>query len=770
MKGEKMMIRFSRFAVFALFLPSLAWGEEAPSVASLDVKPQEYYGRIARKVVNMLPTYHVTQQPFGEELSQRAWTNLVTMYDYGHSVFLQSDLDAFEPMQRRIGDALRRGDVAFVYDMHKTFVHRLEECVTYVTNLLETTDFDFSVQEECQFDRKDAPWPATREERDDLWRRRIKNELLSQILSRELDDEENAAGKKPKKQKKAAKKNKPAATNGVETVEKPEPTPKENLINKYRHYLAWVLTELDDEKVLERYLLAASMAYDPHSAYMAPMSKDDFDMDMNLSLCGVGAVLSQSMDDGALEIKEVMKGGPMAREGSIKEGDKIVGVGQGDGPIEDVVWKPMRKSIKKIRGKKDTKVVLEVTDKNGASRRKVAIIRDEIKLEDQAATGRVERVVLNGVTNMMGYVKLPAFYGTMDKRPNDPGYRSCSLDVAKWVARFNEEGANGMVLDLRGNGGGSLREAVLLTALFVRPNPDQCPVVQIREKSQVYVLPTFPDQPTFAWRKPLIVMIDRHSASASEIVAGALQDTGRAVVVGDTQSHGKGTVQTVLPMGRADNGSMKITTARFYRINGSSTQVKGVASDIRLPSAIDERTDVGEDKLPNALPWSRIEPASYDMIWDMKDYVGRLRELSAARTAGSREWERRFQLVKLCREASERKTVPLERAARKKMMKEDRDVLDEAEDSEFASDEDMDIDLPLDEKAPEKGKNDPQKNPSDKAEESDETSSPPKDIVLTEALNILADLVRLTDGAEAPAPQPQPSRIPAWLRALGNGQ
>ncbi len=749
MKKLNVVCRLSSvMALSAVMLGSGAWAEDAPSVASLDVKPQEHYGRIARKVASMLPTYHVTQRPLGEELSQRAWTNLVTMYDYSHAVFLQADLNAFDPMRLRIGDALRGEDVSFVYDMHKVFVRRLEECVTYVTNLLETTDFDFSVQEEYQFDRKDAPWPATRKERDELWRKRIKNELLAQILSRELDDEEKAAGKKPKKKKKAEKKDKPAETNGVEAVEKPEPTPKENLINKYRHYLAWVLTELDDEKVMERYLLATSMAYDPHSAYMAPMSKDDFDMDMNLSLCGVGAVLSQSMDDGALEIKEVMKGGPMAREGSIKEGDKIVGVGQGDGPIEDVVWKSMRKSIKKIRGKKDTKVVLEVTDKNGASRRKVAIIRDEIKLEDQAATGRVEKVVLNGVTNVMGYVKLPAFYGTMDKRPNDPGYRSCSLDVAKWVARFNAEGASGMVLDLRGNGGGSLREAVLLTALFVRPNPEQCPVVQIREKNQIYVLPTFPDQPTFAWRKPLIVMIDRHSASASEIVAGALQDTGRAIVVGDTQSHGKGTVQTVLPMGRADNGSMKITTARFYRINGSSTQVKGVASDIRLPSAIDERTDIGEDKLPNALPWSRVEPATFDMIWNMKDYVAPLKELSAARVAASHEWERRFQLVKLCREASERKTVPLERAARKKMMKEDRDTLDEADGLD-----DMD-EAESDEAKDEKSDEEARKN----------------DIVLTEALNILSDLVRLTNGAEAPAPRPQPSRIPAWLRALGNGQ
>ncbi|MBR1587702.1 MAG: hypothetical protein IJ658_05195 [Kiritimatiellae bacterium] len=206
-----------------------ARAEDAPSVASLDIKPQENYGRVARKVASMLPTYHVTQRPLGEELSQRAWTNLVTMYDYGHAVFLQTDLDAFDPMRRRIGDALRGEDVSFVYDMHKVFVRRLEECVTYVTNMLETTEFDFSVQEECQFDRKDAPWPATREERDELWRKRIKNELLAQTLSRELDDEEKAAGKKPRRKKKAEakRKDKPSETNRQDHV-KSQASPTSN--------------------------------------------------------------------------------------------------------------------------------------------------------------------------------------------------------------------------------------------------------------------------------------------------------------------------------------------------------------------------------------------------------------------------------------------------------------------------------------------------------------------------------------------------------------
>lgn len=753
---------------FAFVLAACAvvlFGEDAPSIENaLALKPQEHYGSIARKVANMLPAYHVTQRPLDEEISQRAWTNLVTMYDYNHAVFLQSDLDRFAPMQTKIGAALRKGDISFVYDVHKTFVLRLAECVGFVTNYLETSEINFSTVESCMYNRKDEAWPKTVEERDDIWRRRIKNEMLAQILSRELDEEEDAEaernGKKKKNRAKDRNKKKSAQgksageTNAVAVAsepEKPEPTPKETLLNKYRHYLAWVLTELDENKVMERYLMSTAMAYDPHSSYMAPDSKEDFDMDMSLSLCGVGAVLSQSMDDGALEIKEVMKGGPMAREGSIKEGDKIVGVGQGDEPIEDVVWKPMRKSIKKIRGKKNTKVVLEVTDKNGASRRKVPIIRDEIKLEDQAATGRVETVTLEGVSHKMGYVKLPAFYGTMDKRPNDPGYRSCSLDVAKWIARFNTQGVEGMVLDLRGNGGGSLKEAVLLSALFVRPNPGPCPVVQIRETRNLYVLPTFPDQPTFAFRKPLIVLIDRHSASASEIVACALQDTGRALVLGDAQSHGKGTVQTVLPMGRAEYGSMKITTARFYRINGASTQVKGVSSDIRLPSAFDDRTDIGEDKLPNALPWSRIEPASYDMIWNMQSFVPRLKELSDARVGESAEWKRRFQVMALCRELSERRSAPLERAARKKMMKDERAILDEVDEADLDGETEDEVD-------------------SKAKTEQEIAAARKRDIVLTEAMNILSDLARLTRGAEAPHAPVQQQRIPAWLQLLQGGR
>ena len=738
MKTRSLKVLFAAAA-----LCGAACAKNAPTLDTVDVRPLPHYGRIGRKVVGILNRKHILAHPFDDEMSRKAWSNLVTQCDYSHSVFLQSDLDAWEPMQTSIDDALREGDVSFGYDVHRVFVKRLGERVAFVTNLLETQEFDFSVQEDYLFKRDKAPWPKTAAEAEDIWRKRIKNEMLALMVGRELDAEDEAKGKKKKGKKKKADGG--ASTNDVAEAAEPEKPPKQVLLEKYRHYLQMIITESDEEAVLQRYLVAVMMAYDPHSAYMSPMRKEDFDMEMNLSLFGVGAVLSQSMDDGALEIKEIMKGGPIAREGSIKVGNKIVGVGQGNDPVEDITWKPMRKSIKKIRGPKDTRVVLEITDKNGGSRRRVPLIRDEIKLEDQAATGRVERVSLNGVERTLGYVKLPGFYGTMDKKPNDPQYRSCSLDVAKWVSKFNTQGVEGLVLDLRGNGGGSLKEAVLLTALFVRPNPGPCPVVQIREKSNVYPLFTFPDIPTFAWRKPLIVLIDRYSASASEIVAGALQDTGRAILIGDHRSHGKGTVQTVMELGgnaETPNGSVKVTTARFYRINGSSTQEKGVESDICLPSSLDERTDIGENNLPNALPWTMIEPLQYEKIWNMPDYVQQLKTLSEARLKDSPEYARRMEVVKLCRESSERKTVSLERNARRKMMRDDRDV--------FAAADELD-ELDDDESGDDGKKTDEKKD----------------DFVLKESFNILSDLVRLTDGAEAPDVVVRPRKLPPWLRALG---
>lgn len=701
-----------------------------------EVEPQPYYGEIGRRLSSMMTRYHVLQQPMDDEISQRAWTNLVTYYDYDHSVFLKSDLAKLAEREKSIDDEIKAGDISFGFDIYRLYCERLRERMAFATNLLATAEFDFTTNETYRIKRKDADWPETTEEANEHWRRRLKNEVLSQLLTKELDTEDAEARKARKAAGKATAEDE--AEEAAEEEEKkeaseapsaPEPTPAENLIKKYRQYYN-VLTEPDEEAVLQHYLSAITRAYDPHSDYMSPASKEDFDMDMSLTLCGVGAVLQ--MDDGALKIAEVMPGGPMDTDGRIKEGDKIVGVKQGDGEMEDIMWQPMKKSIHKIRGPKGTRVTLEIvprSDPTGATRKLIELVREEIKLEDQAATGRVETVSLGGFTNRVGYVYLPGFYGSMDKRPGQEGYRSCAADIASYVATFNDQDVEGMVLDLRGDGGGSLREAVSLSALFV-PNG---PVVQIRDTRQVSSLPIPPGNPV-AFKKPLVVLIDRASASASEIVAGHLRDSGRAIVLGDSTTHGKGTVQTVLGMGPDKYGSMKITTARFYRIDGRSTQVKGVSSDIRLPSLLDS-LDIGEDKLTYALPFTRIRSASYSKCWNLDQYLPQLSELSAKRLEGDARYEKHLANVVGMKAIGDREEVSLEHDARKAMMRADRELreLDEDEEDDDSA------------KKSRRRKRNQLKN---------------DDIVLDEAFNILSDLIRLNGGAQLP-----PARM-SWFEAF----
>ena len=406
-----------------------------------EVKPQDYYGKIARRVGDMLPKYHVLQKKLDDDISQKAWTNLVTFYDFDHSVFLRSDMDELARREKSLDDELHAGDPSFGFDVYNLYCRRLSERMEFITNFLANVEWDFSTNETFRIKRKDAPWPETKAEAEDHWRRRLKNEALVQILGAELDK----------------------STNTVDAAG--------SLVKKYRQYYT-VLTEPDEEAVLQHYLSAVARAYDPHSDYLSPATKEDFDMEMSLTLCGVGAVLQ--MDEGSLKIVEIMPGGPVDRDGRIREGDRIVGVRQEDGEMEDIMWKPIKKSIQKIRGQKGTRVTLEIvprSDASGATKKQIELVRDEIKLEDQAATGRVETVSLGGFTNKVGYIYLPAFYGTMDKRPQDPGFRSCAMDVARLLGDFNAEDVGGLVLDLRGNGGGSLREAVLLSALFVPGGP-----------------------------------------------------------------------------------------------------------------------------------------------------------------------------------------------------------------------------------------------------------------------------------------------------------
>ncbi len=660
--------------------------------ANAAVEPRHYYGNLARRLGDMLPKFHVLQQELNDEISQRAWTNLVTFYDFDHSIFLKSDLDKLATHLKTIDDELRAGDVSFGFDVYNLYVQRLNERIRFATNSLVKGCWDFTTNEMYRVRRKDAPWPETTADAEEYWRKRIKNEVLVATINHELDK----------------------STNKLEVVS--------DLLKRYRQYVTF-MTEPDEETVLQHYLSAVCRAYDPHTDYMSPATKDDFDIEMNLSLCGIGATLS--MEDGALKIVEIVPGSPCDRDGRLREGDKIIGVQQEGGEMEDVMWQPMKKSIKKIRGKKGTKVILQVipkSDSSGASKKLIDLIRDEIKLEEFAATGHVERVTSDRVERKLGYVYLPGFYGTMDKRPSDEGFRSCAMDVAKYLCDFNAQGVEGLVLDLRGDGGGSLREAVMLSALFVQNGP----VVQIRDARAVGCLPIPPGNP-IAFRKPMVVLTDRASASASEIVAGHLKDTGRALVLGDNRTHGKGTVQTVMGMGPEKYGSMKITTARFYRIDGRSTQVEGVEADIHLPSLLDS-LDIGEDKLTYALPFTRIQPADYRLSWDMHKYVKPLRALSEKRTATDARFQKHLENVKGMREISDREEVSLAFETRKAQMVKDRE-LRELDDEENENDDEETVAQKRRRKRTKRWEN---------------------DAVLNEAYRVLSDLIQMKGGEEVP--------------------
>ena len=720
------------FAIFGLLIAALCVFAETNDAETL--KPKKYYGKIAQRMAAMIPQYHVLQKPLNDEISQKAWTNLISFYDFDHSVFLKSDLDALSVHEKTLDDEIREGDVSFGYEVHRLFCERLKERIDFATNLLATADFKFDdTNEVYEIKRDKSPWPETLEEAHERWRLKMKNEMLVQQIAKELDAEEKtnalavaatnevAVTEDAKKKDIAAVKGEEKKADEADDVEDTEVTdPRQNLTTRYRQYYI-ALTEPEEETVLQNYLSAITHAYDPHSDYMSPLSKEDFDMDMNLTLCGVGAVLS--MDNGALKIMEVMPGGPMARDGRIKEGDKIVGVENEPGKMENILWKPMNKTIRKIRGKKGTKVVLEVIprkDTSGATKKRIELIRDEIKLDDAAATGHVERVALNGFTNKVGYVYLPGFYGTMDKNPGDKGFRSCAEDVEKYLGEFNASGVEGLVLDLRGDGGGSLKEAVLLSSLFVSSGP----VVLIRDNRLVQPLAIPPGSPV-AFDGPMVVLIDRASASASEIVAAHLRDTGRAIVLGDVRTHGKGTVQTVMGMGPEKYGSLKVTTARFYRINGESTQVKGVEADIHLPSILDS-LDIGEDKLPNALPFTKILPMDYRQAWNLPEYLPILATNSAARLAKNEKYMRHLEHVKGTKAAMDRTFVSLDYATRKAQMAADRAMQEEDE----KENEDEESSSYRRRKAKKGARN--------------------NDVVLEEAYNILADLIRQTKGAKMP--------------------
>lgn len=662
--------------------------------------PEPVYPEIARRVVRQLNTTHLSGERFGDHLSAVAWTNLVDALDFDRTLLTQEDLKRLEPLRTTLDDALAAGDLAFGYDLMALVRERLAQRCDYAEALLkDPATFDFSGDESYVWKRRKAERPADAAAQKALWRSALRNELLAITLAKELDAEEKAA--KPEDDKP-----------NYDTEDLSQPA--EEVIRKRYRTLRDAYGEMDSETVLQRTLSAVANAYDPHTDYMSPMNFEDFSMEMNLTLCGIGATLRY--DDGTIRITELMPGAPAAsdtRDIRLQEGDRIIGVGQGDGPIEDIQHKPLNRTVRKIRGPKGTKVVLRVipvSDKTGTRTKLVDLIRDEIKLEEQAVTGCVQRLEND---RRLGYVRIPAFYAGAVSGDIGADARSMTKDLLRYIQQFNAEHVDGMVIDLRNNGGGSLLEALSMTGLFVTG-----PAVQVRDARSVQVLPA---QGQVAFNKPLVVLVNRNSASASEIVASALQDYGRAIILGDSKSHGKGTVQTVQGLGGDSKvyGADRITTACFYRINGGTTQLRGVVPDLVLPSLYDA-LELGEDQLPGALPYTTVNPAYYAKTADLAPFLPRLKAASDARLAKDEQYLAAQKLIDHVREANAEQVVTLNLEKRRTRMRAERQ-LQKAQDDLLSG-----------------------------AQRKKQGPTPENDPVLREALAILSDFIDLRGGPDEP--------------------
>ncbi len=528
----------------------------------------------------VLESSQIAHHRLDDALANRFLDRYLDTLDAGHMLFLKSDLDEFARFRPTLAEATRkRGDSSLAHVIFDRYLERLDQRAAFTNGMLENDKFEFTSDDTFFYDRKEAPRPADMNAAKALWKQQLRYEYLQEKL----------AGKKE--------------ADIVKTL------------TRRQTRTAATMRKFNRDAVLELYLEALALTYDPHSDYMGAEQVKSFEIAMNLKLTGIGATL-QSLD-GYCKIMELVPGGPAARSGLIKPGDRIVGVSQKAGDeFDDIIDLPLSQAVELIRGKKGTPVLLNIISADAADdseRKTITIIREEIKLEDQQAKAQIIDLPVGDATQRIGVIDLPSFYAGEGDGKGAP--TSCSADVEKLIGKLSKEGVTGIILDLRLNGGGSLQEAIDLTGLFIPTGP----VVQTRNLEGRLEVGIDHDR-KLAWDGPLVVLTSRFSASASEILAGALQDYGRAVIVGDTSTFGKGTVQTIIPLGRvmesegivpdSDPGALKVTISKFYRPSGKSTQLEGVKADIVIPSLTD-LPEIGEADLGNPLPWDTIKPAAY---------------------------------------------------------------------------------------------------------------------------------------------------------------
>ncbi|MCU0771878.1 MAG: carboxy terminal-processing peptidase [Verrucomicrobia bacterium] len=637
-------------------------------------------GRIAYVTAQLLAQKHYRQMAFDDAVSSNFFHNYLTTLDPQHLHFLQTDVDGFRPFETTLDDLTQERNAGPGFDIFERFFQRLEQRAEYVRELLKSGPFQFEDTKPILLNRRDAAFPATLDEARALWRDRLRYEYLEEKLALLEERKQAEAKRKPAKQNAPNKETMPEAPlkpPGPMTVDEEV---RDKLDRRYARNLKY-FAEWDSDDVIQLYLTTLGHVYDPHTDYMGRAALDQFAINMNLSLFGIGAQLRAV--DGYCTIDRLLPGGPAEKSKKLKEKERIVAVAQADGEPVDVVDMSLNKVVQLIRGAKGTEVQLTVIAPEGepaSERRVVSLIRDEIPLEEQAAKARLIAIPGDdGQTNRIGVIDLPTFYAPMDivaRKEAAQTRHSTSEDVARLIQKLKAEGIEGLVLDLRRNGGGSLEEAIRLTGLFIKEGP----VVQVRDFSGEIGVDKDMDA-SVLYDGPMVVLTSRGSASASEIVAGALQDYGRALVVGDISTHGKGTVQSLnqlAPLFRflhtqEDPGALKVTIRKFYRANGESTQLRGVSPHIVLPSVANVLEDVGEAGLENPLNWDTIPSASFEAVNRVQPHLSELRRLSEARVSLSKDFDYIREDMERIRETQDRKTVLLNEAERARELQEARD-------------------------------------------------------------------------------------------------
>jgi carboxyl-terminal processing protease len=594
------------------------------------LEPAAQDAKAARLAADLLSRYHYKALPLDDALSSQVFDQYLKLLDPEKLYFLQADIDRLAADRSRLDDAILKEDLRTPFAMFNLYKRRAAERLAFARGLL-AGGFDFDSHETLMIDRKDQPWPATEAEARELWRKRVKNDWLRLRLA----GRDDAA---------------------IRT-----------LLDKRYDNNAKRLAKINSADAFQAFMNAYTTAIEPHTNYLGPRAAENFDIAMRLSLVGIGAVLMEN--DGHITVRELVAGGPAMVSGRLQVGDRIVGVGQGpSGPMEDVVGWRLDDVVALIRGQAASTVRLDILPAAGgpdAPATTIALVRDTIKMQDSAAKAKVYAVTTGEGQRRVGVITLPSFYedvAALQKGSKD--YRSAARDVARLLQDLKAQQVEAVLLDLRNNGGGSLREAVDLTGLFL----GKVPVVQTRNANGEVTVASSPDS-RVAWSGPLAVLINRGSASASEIFAAAVQDYGRGLVIGEP-SFGKGTVQTVARLDQiARNpkptfGDLKLTIAQFFRVNGGTTQLHGVTPDIRIP-AVGDDSPFGESSFDNALPGTRIAPVDHKAVGNVKPLLPRLLAWHESRVRRDRDYQDLVDDLAKARERRKSNMISLNEAVRR---------------------------------------------------------------------------------------------------------